>query len=64
MDGERSYMGIRHFRMAEIYEGLGNAEKAAYHYGRFVAYWKDADPELQWRVQEAQGRMHALSAER
>jgi tetratricopeptide (TPR) repeat protein len=64
MPGERSYMGIRHFRMGEIYEELGNAEKAAHHYGRFVTYWRDADPELQWRVQEARQRIEALSVER
>jgi tetratricopeptide (TPR) repeat protein len=64
MDGERSYMGIRHFRMAEIYEDLGDREKAAYHYGRFVTYWKDADPELQWRVEQARRRIDALSSAR
>ncbi len=61
MDGERSYMGIRHFRMAEIYEELGNRERALYHYGRFVTYWKDADPELQPRVEAARRAIEALS---
>jgi len=63
MEGERSYMGIRHFRMAEIYEELGDTEKAAHHYGRFVTYWKDADPELRWRVEEARRRMEALQGD-
>jgi len=63
MDGERSYMGIRHFRMAEIFEDLGDRQKAAYHYGRFVTYWKDADPELQWRVEEARRRIEGLEAD-
>jgi hypothetical protein len=65
MEGsERSYMGIRHFRMAEIYEGLGNREKAAYHHGRFVTYWKDADPELRPRVEGGGGGGGGGSAER
>jgi hypothetical protein len=55
-------MGIRHLRMAEIHEDLGNPEMARHHYGRFVTYWKEADPELQWRVDEARRRMEALSA--
>ena len=62
MPGERSYMGIRHFRMAEIYEDLDNREKAAYHYGRFVTYWRDADPELQPRVEEARRRIEGEQA--
>jgi len=61
MDGERSYMGSRHFRLAEIYEELGNREKAAYHCSRFIAYWKDADPELQPRVEAARRALEALS---
>jgi hypothetical protein len=64
MEGERSYMGIRHFRMAEIYEKLRNREKAAYHYGRFATYWKEADDELQPRVEEARQRIEALRAGR
>ncbi len=62
--GERSYMGIRHYRMGQIFEELGNREMARHHHGRFITYWKDADDELKWRVEEARPRTEALSAER
>jgi tetratricopeptide (TPR) repeat protein len=64
MEGERSYMGIRHFRMAEIYEELGDRKEAKYHYERFVTYWRGADAELQPRVEAARRRIEALSAQR
>jgi tetratricopeptide (TPR) repeat protein len=44
----RSYLG-----RGRIYEQLGEREKAAAAYGRFVALWKDADPALQPQVREA-----------
>ena len=37
-------------------------EKAAEHYARFVDLWKDADPELQPRVEAAQRRIDLLFA--
>jgi tetratricopeptide (TPR) repeat protein len=61
LDGERSYIGVKHLRMAEIYEQLGDREKAVHHYGRFITFWKDADPELQSRVDAARRAIEALS---
>lgn len=40
-----------------MYEGKGNVEKALEHYQAFVTLWKDADPELQPRVRDVQGRI-------
>ncbi|UCC73646.1 MAG: hypothetical protein JSV86_03520 [Gemmatimonadota bacterium] len=61
LDGERSYIGVKHLRMAEIYEQLGDREKAVHHYGRFITFWRDADPELRPRVDAARRAIEALS---
>jgi tetratricopeptide (TPR) repeat protein len=52
-----------HYRLAELYEARGDRQRAAEHYGRFVALWKDADPSLQPRVAEARRRLMSLTAE-
>ena len=36
-----------------LYEELGEREKAAQAYQRFLALWKDADPEFQPQLREA-----------
>ena len=51
------------FRTAELHEARGDAAAAAERYGRFIALWRNADPELQPRVQEARRRLAALTAE-
>ncbi len=58
------YRAPSHLRSAEIYERLGDHEKAVYHYGRFIHLWKDADPELQPRVEAARRAISALSTDR
>jgi tetratricopeptide (TPR) repeat protein len=50
-------------RLGELYEAGANREKALEYYGKFVALWKNADPELQPKVQEIRRRMAALVAE-
>jgi tetratricopeptide (TPR) repeat protein len=40
--------------LGQLYEGLGNIPEARLHYGRFVSWWKDCDPEL--RPMWEQGR--------
>ncbi|HSQ29576.1 MAG TPA: protein kinase [Gemmatimonadaceae bacterium] len=47
-------------RLAELYEAKGDREKAAGYYTRFVELWKNADPELQPKVQEARRRLARL----
>ena len=49
-----------HLRQAEIYEALGQPAEAARHYAAFVEMWRDADPELQPIVEEAQAKLRRL----
>lgn len=46
--------------MARIYDSKGDVARAAELYRDFVALWKDAEPELQPRVQAARARLRAL----
>ncbi|MEO8030537.1 MAG: protein kinase [Gemmatimonadota bacterium] len=46
-----------------LYEQAGEREKARNAWGQVVEQWRDADPELQPRVQEAKRRLAALSGE-
>jgi tetratricopeptide (TPR) repeat protein len=47
--------------IAELYEKKGDREKAALHYRRFIELWKDADPELQPKVEDARARLRRLT---
>lgn len=51
-------------RLAQLYDEAGDPENAASYYARFVELWKDADPELQPRVQAAQRRLEQILATR
>ncbi|MFW6084044.1 MAG: tetratricopeptide repeat protein, partial [Gemmatimonadota bacterium] len=53
-----------HERLAQLYDAMGETEKAAVHYARFVELWKDADPELQPRVEAARERLEEVVRER
>ncbi len=55
--------GLAYLRSARIYERLGNTEKAIEKYSRFVADWKDCDPELHHFVEEAEARLAQLQGE-
>ncbi|MBW8839950.1 MAG: tetratricopeptide repeat protein, partial [Gemmatimonadetes bacterium] len=48
-------------RLAQLYEALGQPEKAAEQYRAFIELWKNADPELQPRVAEARQRLAKLT---
>ncbi|CAN5858714.1 hypothetical protein BH11GEM1_BH11GEM1_35180 [soil metagenome] len=50
-----------HKRLGELYEAKGNRADALSHYNTFLALWKDADPELQPKVQEVRQRVSRLS---
>ena len=54
---------VAYERLGELYEGKGDKQKALEYYGKFVELWKNADPELQPRVQAAKKRMAALAGE-
>jgi tetratricopeptide (TPR) repeat protein/TolB-like protein len=49
-------------RLGALYDERGELEKASEYYARFVELWKDADPELQPRVQAAQQRLDEIFA--
>ncbi len=50
-------------RLGQLYDEAGDREKAAEYYARFVELWRDADPELQPRVEAAQRRIDEIFAE-
>lgn len=51
-------------RLAVLYDEAGDLENAALYYARLVELWKEADPELQPRVQTAQRRLNEIFAAR
>jgi DNA-binding SARP family transcriptional activator len=51
-------------RLGQLYDEQGDRTKAVEYYARFAELWKDADPELQPRVQAAQARLDEILAER
>ena len=50
-------------RLGGLYELNGDTDKALHYYNRFAELWKDADPELQPRVDAARRAIERLSAE-
>jgi len=48
---------------ARAFDALGRHEDAMHYYLRFALRWKDADPHLQPRVEEARKRIRELEAE-
>lgn len=51
-------------RAAALHEDAGRTAEAAPHYTRFIALWKDADPELQPQVDAARRALARMTAER
>jgi hypothetical protein len=51
------FVAVSHLRRAQIQLRLGDRAAARFHYGRFLQWWGEADPERQPLVQEAR---HAL----
>ncbi|NIN73126.1 MAG: tetratricopeptide repeat protein [Gemmatimonadetes bacterium] len=48
-------------RLGALYEQRGDTAEAIHYYAKFVELWKDADPELQPRVEAARRAIEALS---
>ena len=48
-------------RLGQLYESMGNTQKAAEEYRAFIELWKNADPELQPRVADARKRLARLT---
>ena len=46
-----------HKRLGELYEAKGDRSRAVSHYDAFLALWKNADPELQPKVEEVRRRV-------
>jgi hypothetical protein len=58
LDG--SYLaGIRK-RLGELYEAKGDTQRAATNYAAFITLWKNADPDLQPKVQEVERKLARL----
>ena len=51
-----------HERLGRLLEAKGDRTRAAAHYAKFVELWRNADPELQPRVQAARQRLAQLRA--
>ncbi|MBI4408139.1 MAG: tetratricopeptide repeat protein, partial [Gemmatimonadetes bacterium] len=58
------YRAPSHLRRAEIYERLGQPQRAAEHYARFIELWQECDPELRPLVENAERRLAVLARER
>jgi tetratricopeptide (TPR) repeat protein len=59
-EADPSHVAGTHKRLGELYEQRGDAAKALEHFERFVELWKDADPDLQPRVEEVRRRITRL----
>jgi hypothetical protein len=55
------YLPLIHLRMGQISERARNVRAAADHYMRFIALWKDCDPELGPLADQATGALQKLS---
>jgi tetratricopeptide (TPR) repeat protein len=64
IDSDDAFLAPSLERLGQLYDERGDWEKAAEYYARFVELWKEADPELQPRVQAAQRRLNEIFAER
>jgi eukaryotic-like serine/threonine-protein kinase len=62
--GDANFLPASYQRLGEIYEAKGDRKRAVEYYGKLVALWKNADPELQPIVKDAKERVARLSGER
>ncbi len=59
-DRDPIYLAGTYKRLGELYEAKGDRVRAAANYRKFIALWKDADPELQPKVSEVRRRLARL----
>ena len=50
------HFALREERLGQLYEAVGQPERAAEHYARFTELWAEADPIFQPRVERARER--------
>jgi hypothetical protein len=55
--------GPSHLRQAQVHERLGEPERAAVQYRRFLELWSDCDPEFRPMVETAQRALERLTGE-
>ncbi|HET7040980.1 MAG TPA: tetratricopeptide repeat protein, partial [Gemmatimonadales bacterium] len=60
---DASYYALALHRLAELAEARGDVAQAREYYRRFVERWRDADPQFQPQVAEAQRRLAALGTD-
>ncbi len=60
---DRGELGPALERLGQLYDEAGDRQKAVEYYAKFVELWRDADPELQPRVEAAQRRIDEIFAE-
>lgn len=53
-----------HERLGRLFEAKGDRARASAHYAKFAELWRNADPELQPRVQAARQRIAQLRTAR
>ncbi|UCC84513.1 MAG: hypothetical protein JSW46_06185 [Gemmatimonadota bacterium] len=63
-NNDKWQLGVAYERLSQLYEARGDADNAVLYYGHLVELWKDADPELQPRVEAARRAIEALSPDR
>ena len=61
--GDVFYLGPGQLRSAEIYERLGEREKAVLYYKRFIDRWRDCDPDLRPILAGAEQALVRLTGE-
>ena len=57
---DSQYIAMVRRRLGELYDQRGDTQRAAANYLAFVELWKNADPELQPKVQEVRRRIARL----
>jgi hypothetical protein len=57
---DATYLAAVRKRLGELYESKGATQRAATNYLAFIDLWKNADPEVQPKVQELRQRVARL----